>query len=386
MALARGSASVASGSNCAAYRSDSAPSMRKASARHAAPSTVASAFVSTRQSGHQRACVRHIAGDQAAVAGAVVAQHKGVAVAACGGGEGRRTRRVSTSQRLSRQAKQRRTVSSGSARSGGGRRPRSWPERRARRDDAKPSSASALCSQPALQLRSATRQGGAHLQSQRHHGAVLRRRGVERERSLQRSAAAHPRAGAAAGCLVCHDAASRRRTARRARDAGPGGAGVGSGPAEVRARLLTWHRAAHLHAHYRRHGTLACAAAVRRARGVRGGAHRRGGGGRCSCGCSAGVRQAASEGAAGHLGGAWGGVQGLQRESRPGCKSGGGLALAGQGASRLLARAAAQRLHGALSGVASSAVTRSRLRRGAAAARGADSRPGLVCRACAGRA
>ena len=77
-------------------------------------------------------------------------------------------------------------------------------------------------------------------------------------------------------------------------------------------------------------------------------------------------------------------MQGLQRESRPGATRRGGLALADQGASRLLDRAAPLRLRGTLCGVGCTAETRSRLRRGAAAAPGADSRGGSVCRACAG--
>ena len=85
-----------------------------------------------------RACISHITADQAAVAGAVIAQHKNVAVAACSGGVKRRPVRISASKRLSRHAKPRRTVFSGWVRSGGGHRPRSWPERarKARRCEA----------------------------------------------------------------------------------------------------------------------------------------------------------------------------------------------------------------------------------------------------------
>jgi len=149
-----------------------------------------------------------------------------------------------------------------------------------------------------------------------------------------------------------HTVAQRVAVAMR----GPEGAGVvgGSGPAEVCAPADVAARV-HLRAHYRRHGTLARAAAVCRACGVRRGAHRccGGGGSRRGGGCwaSSRVRQAASEGAPGHPGGARGGVQGLQRESRPRGTRGGGLALADQGTS-LLARAAALRLRGALSRVA----------------------------------
>ena len=95
-----------------------------------------------------------------------------------------------------------------------------------------------------LKLRSALRFGGAHLQSQRRHGAVLRRSGVQRKAGLQCSAAAHPRACAASGCLVRHGAThTPSRSVSRSRCVVRKARALLVVARPRCARLLTWQRA-----------------------------------------------------------------------------------------------------------------------------------------------
>lgn len=206
--------------------------MRNASANKAQSGDVTSdgqMTLSRDSTNQRRACVGDVTSGQTAEACAVVAQHKGVAVAAWGAlAASAQTHSVARAThaaaaqcpRAGREAVAAIRGDLGLSGAHGG----------AMRGPGASAAASAcirLCC-AAHRARRVT-----HLQSQRRLRAVLRCGSVERKGCLQRAAAAHPRAHAAAGCLIRHGATQKApsRTPRASERRWSAGAGSGSAKA-----------------------------------------------------------------------------------------------------------------------------------------------------------